>query len=493
MLANINTAHCGAPKIRCHAFVPFGQVRGREGPTVCTAKTVAYFPVAFQSFQGHLRQAARKVWPAEGQRLDILTAMDMQRTGPSEATMVPTNEVSVHLPPLGQIPTTMRAAVIRSARFGEPVDAFRIEYVPVPQIAGDQVLVAVIAAGVNYNGIWACAGAPVDVIALRRRAGALEDYHIAGSDGAGIVWAVGPDVRDLRIGDAVVISCGQWEVATQGERPPDGDTLMSPTIWGYESNHGSFAEYTVVHEYQCHPKPERLTWPEAACFLLTGATAYRQLFGWPPHTVRAGDPVLIWGGAGGVGSAAIQLVRNAGGIPIAVVSSQERADYCRSLGASVINRSEFHHLGPLPSLGDNAAFEGWNAEVRRFGRSLWNAIGERRSPRIVLEHSGMSTLPTSLYVCDSGGMVVTCGATSGHFAHVDLRYLWMRQKRLQGSHFADLGECRSFVHLVATGAIQPCLSQTFEFEEVGQAHQLMHENRQLPGSMAVLVNATRSS
>jgi crotonyl-CoA carboxylase/reductase len=418
--------------------------------------------------------------------------MDIENISSAGTPKGSAEELRMRLPPLGHVPRTMRAALIRSDRFGKPSDAFRIEEIPVPKIAGDQVLVAVIAAGVNYNGIWASAGTPVDVIALRRKVGAAEDYHVAGSDGAGIVWAVGPDVRNLKIGTAVVISCGQWDDAAQGEPQAVGSKFSSPIIWGYESNYGSFAEFTVVHEYQCHPKPDKLTWEEAACFLLTGATAYRQLFGWPPHTVRPGDPVLIWGGAGGLGSVAIQLVLNAGGIPIAVVSNQERSVHCRRLGASVIDRSEFHHLGPLPEVGNEVAFEVWTNEVRRFGRSIWSAIGERRSPRIVLEHSGMSTLPTSLYVCDSGGMVVTCGATSGHFANLDLRFLWMRQKRLQGSHFADLHECRSVVQMAATGAITPCLSRTFEFEEIAQAHQLMYENRQPPGSMAVLVNASRA-
>ncbi|MEQ1949262.1 MAG: alcohol dehydrogenase catalytic domain-containing protein, partial [Bryobacteraceae bacterium] len=183
----------------------------------------------------------------------------------------------------------MKAAVIRQDRFGKPDDAIQIEEVPVPDIAGDQVLIAVIAAGVNYNAVWAAAGFPVDVIALRMRQGDSEDYHIPGSDASGIVWAVGPDVRHVRVGDAVIVSCGQWIESKNGG--PSTQGMKSPSIWGYESNFGSFAEFAVVYEHQCYPKPDWLPWDEAACFLLTGATAYRQLFGWPPNTVQRGDPV----------------------------------------------------------------------------------------------------------------------------------------------------------------------------------------------------------
>ncbi|MEQ1949715.1 MAG: zinc-binding dehydrogenase, partial [Bryobacteraceae bacterium] len=193
-----------------------------------------------------------------------------------------------------------------------------------------------------------------------------------------------------------------------------------------------------------------------------------------------------------LGTLAIQLVRHGGGTPVAVVSSEERANYCISLGAVAINRSHFPMLD-YSIVNNDAALNVWTEEVRRFGKAIWAAVGERRAPRIVLEHSGMSTLPASLFLCDSGGMVVTCGATTGYLAQIDLRYLWMRQKRLQGSHFATPGDCEAFLDLVAKGAVLPCLGQTFEFAEVGKAHQLLSENRQSPGSMVVLVNARYSS
>lgn len=394
-------------------------------------------------------------------------------------------------PDLGEVPDQMYASLIRPERYGEPEKAFAVEVVDVPRPARGQVLVWMMASGINYNNVWSALGYPLDVIAARQKQGEPEDFHIGGSEGAGVVWAVGEGVSSVSVGDRVMLSGGQWDEQAQDIRLGAEPVLSASTrAWGYESNYGSFAQFALVQDFQCHPKPANLTWEAAAAFILTGATAYRQLFGWHPNTVKPGDPVLIWGGAGGLGSIAIQLVRNAGGIPIAVVSSEERAEYCRNLGAAgVIDRTRFGHWGRMPDLNDQAAYGSWMAEVRAFGRNFWEVLGERRAPKIVFEHSGQDTIPTSMYLCDNGGMVVTCGGTSGYAADVDLRFLWMRQKRLQGSHGFGAAECRSVIRLVASGLIDPCLSRLFTFEEIGTAHQVMHDNRQPPGNMAALVNA----
>lgn len=393
----------------------------------------------------------------------------------------------------GFVPDEMYASVIRQERYGEPRDAFQIERLPVPKPGPGQVLVQVMAAGINYNNVWAAKGYPVDVIAARNRTGEPEDYHLGGSEGAGVVWAVGDGMRSLSVGDPVIMTSCQWDEQASDIRLGT-DPMMSTTqrVWGFESNGGCFAQFAVVDEYQCVPKPDSLSWEEASCITVTGATAYRQLTGWAPHVVRPGDPVLIWGGAGGLGSMAIQITKALGGIPIAVVSSKDKFEWCRKLGArGVIDRTEFSHWGRQPDLHDAAAMAAWSKEVRRFGKAFWDALGERRNPRIVFEHVGEATIPTSMYVCDSGGMVVICGGTSGYAADVDLRFLWMRQKRLQGSHFASVRECHSITQLVGQRIVDPCLSWVGRFDEIGVAHQLMADNRHPPGNMAVLVNAPR--
>lgn len=396
------------------------------------------------------------------------------------------------LPPLGNVPAKMYANIIRRDRFGPPSEAFRTEVIDVPKVGPGEVLVWVMAAGINYNNVWSALGHPVDVIGMRQKHGATEDFHVGGSEGSGIVWAVGEGVSGVNVGDHVVLGCVQWDERAQDVRfGLDPMTSTSAYAWGYELNYGTFAQFALAKDYQCHPKPAGLTWEAAAAFMLTGATAYRQLFGWPPNVVQPGDPVLIWGGAGGLGSMAIQLVRNAGGIPVAVVSSTERGEHCLALGArGFINRNDFSHWGRMPDLDNEQAMSFWLAQVRAFGQRFWEVMGERRSPKIVFEHSGQDTMPTSMYLCDNAGMVVGCGATSGYVADIDLRYLWMRQKRLQGSHGANAGQYRATVRLVESGLLDPCLSLTQSFEQVGQMHQLLYENRQPPGNLAALVNAS---
>jgi crotonyl-CoA carboxylase/reductase len=202
--------------------------------------------------------------------------------------------------------------------------------------------------------------------------------------------------------------------------------------------------------------------------------------------------VLVWGGAGGLGSMAIQLCASVGAKAIAVVSNERKYDFCRKLGAvGCINRKTFDHWGRLPDWEDTAKTAAFTNGARAFGKAIWDILGERRNPRIVFEHPGQDTVPTSQFVCDTGGMIVICAGTSGYNADVDLRYLWMRQKRLQGSHFANDEQANGFNDMVLAGKIDPCLSRTFQFNETGLCHQLMYENRQPDGNMAILVGAPR--
>ncbi len=395
------------------------------------------------------------------------------------------------MPPLGHVPARMHAQVIRQSRFGQPVQAFRPEVIPVPEIGPDDALVYVMAAGVNYNNVWAGLGIPVDVIGARMKGGEKEDFHIGGSDASGIVYRIGENVTNIKVGDEVVVHCGTWDVHAP-EVLAGQDPMFSPSfkIWGYETNWGSFAQFTKVQAHQCMPKAKHLTWEEAAAPTLVGATAYRMLFGWPPHTVREGDVVLVWGGAGGLGSMAIQLAAQAGAKPIAVISSESKVEFCKRLGAvGCINRKDFNHWSRLPDWENQEEMNAFTAGARAFGKAIWDILGERKSPRIVFEHPGQDTIPTSVFVADTGGMVVICAGTTGYNADVDLRYLWMRQKRLQGSHFANDDQASAFNDLVVKGKIDPCLSRTFKFEETGECHQLMYENRHPDGNMAILVGA----
>jgi crotonyl-CoA carboxylase/reductase len=402
------------------------------------------------------------------------------------------------MPPLGEVPKQMHAQLIRQNRFGEPDKAFRREVVDVPaDLKPDEVLVWVMAAGINYNNVWAGLGSPVDVIAARKKDKDFGDdlpFHIGGSDASGIIVKTGAAVTELKIGDEVVVHCGMWK-ADCPTIAAGGDPMYSPSfrIWGYETNFGSFAQYTRVQAHQCLPKPKHLAWEAAAAYMLVGATAYRMLMSWPPHTVREGDVVLVWGGAGGLGCQAIQIAKAAGGVPVAVISSDDKVEFCTRLGAKgCINRKQFKHWGMMPHWKDGAAYAEWAKGARGFGGAIWEVLGQRRNPRIVFEHPGEDTVPTSIFVCDTGGMVVICAGTTGYNAVADLRYLWMRQKRFQGSHFANDDDARKLNALVAAGKVDPCLSETFTFDQIGHVHQLMHDNRHPHGNMACLVNAPRT-
>lgn len=406
----------------------------------------------------------------------------------SNVEIVPVGE----LPPIGVVPEKMHAQVIRPERYGEPKTSFQSEVIDVPEIGPNEVLVATMAAGVNYNNVWAALGYPVDVIAARNKKGEPEKFHIGGSDASGIVYKVGSEVKNVKVGDEVVVHCAMWD-------PKDPwvlsgkDPMYAPSqiIWGYESNWGSFAQFCKVQDHQCLPRPQHLTWEASAAYMLVAATAYRMLHHWKPNDVKPGDVVLIWGGAGGLGAMAIQIVKAAGGIPIAVVSSDDKIEFCKNLGATgVINRNKFKHWGALTSeINKPEAFVEWTKQAREFGKAIWDIAGKGKNPQIVFEHPGETTLPTSVFVCETGGMVVICAGTTGFNATGDLRYLWMRQKRLQGSHFANDDNCRDLNQLVIDKKVDPVLAQTFTFDQTGECHQLMRENKHPAGNMSILVGA----
>ncbi|WP_156508858.1 zinc-binding dehydrogenase, partial [Oleiphilus sp. HI0132] len=161
------------------------------------------------------------------------------------------------------------------------------------------------------------------------------------------VYKIGKDVTNVKVGDEVVLHCGSWQKGCKAEQKGT-DPMYDPSfrIWGYETNFGSFAQFTKVQDHQCLPKPKHLNWEEAATYMLVGATAYRMLMAWAPNNVKKDDVVLIWGGAGGLGCMAIQIAAAMGAKPIAVVSDESKFDYCMQLGAvGCLNRKDFDHWG----------------------------------------------------------------------------------------------------------------------------------------------------
>jgi crotonyl-CoA carboxylase/reductase len=394
------------------------------------------------------------------------------------------------LPPLGEVPPRMHAQLVRPDRYGDPEKAIQDEVIDVPELGPDDALVMVMAAGVNFNNVWAARGVPVDVTKTQARWGEPTDFHIVGSDAAGVVWTIGDQVTNVQVGDQVTVHAGQWDPDDPWVKAgKDPGLAASFRVWGYDSCWGSFSQFTKVQSHQCLPKADFLTWEEAAAPTLTGATAYRMLFGWPPHTVEPGDVVLVWGASGGLGSLAVQLVANAGGRPVAVVSSDEKGEYAKTLGAvGYVNRKDFAHWG-IPPAWDSPEWKDWFAGAKAFGKAIWDVLGDKTSPRIVFEHPAQDTIPTSIFVADRGGMVVICAGTSGYDTMVDVRYLWYMQKRYQGSHLFNDEQAAAFNELVLDGKIQTTLGGVFPYDQSGHVHQLMGDGQLPEGNVSVLINA----
>jgi crotonyl-CoA carboxylase/reductase len=382
----------------------------------------------------------------------------------------------------GQLPETMAAWVIREERLGKPLTAFQLEEIEVPEPGAFEVIVRVMAAGVNYNNVWAALGEPVSVLSYGDHP--QYGHHIGGSDASGIVWKVGEGVTRWKPGDEVVIHCN---VASYEDPEVHGfDPLAAPSqmIWGYETTWGSFAQFTKVQAQQLLPRPQALTWDEAASYGLVYFTAYRMLM--TQCHIQAGDRVLIWGAAGGLGVFATQLCALAGAHAVGVVSSPQKGELVRQLGAvDYIDRREF--AGMMRKGGETKAEENERRKAARaFSKRVKEILGD--APDIVFEHVGKATFPTSVFTVKPFGKVVICAGTTGYDLDFDVRYLWMRQKQIIGSHFANAYECNKANQLIESGEIRPVLWRTLGFEGVPEAHQLMHENKHL-GKIAILVGA----
>lgn len=387
-----------------------------------------------------------------------------------------------------EIPDHYRAAFVRkdevdmfegqTTKEKDPRKSLHVEDVALPELGPGEAFVAVMASAINYNTVWTSIFEPVSTFGFLERYGRESDlgarhnlpYHVVGSDLSGVVLKVGAGVTKWKPGDRVVAHCLSVELEA-----PDGhnDTMLDPSqrIWGFETNFGGLADVAMVKANQLMPKPEHLTWEEAASPGLVNCTAYRQLVSTNAGNMKQGDNVLIWGASGGLGGFATQYALNGGANPVCVVSNEEKAAIARSMGAEmIINRSE-------------EDYKFWNEdgtkqdprEWKRFGAKIRELTGGEDID-IVFEHPGRETFGASVFVTRKGGTITTCASTSGYMHEYDNRYLWMNLKRIISSHFANYRESWEANRLIAKGKIHPTLSQTYTLEEVGQATLDVHKN-----------------
>jgi len=385
------------------------------------------------------------------------------------------------------IPPSYRGMVVRSDETGmfdglasrdkDPRKSLHLQEVPTPELAPGEALVAVMASAINYNTVWTSIFEPISTFSFLKRYGRVSPltkrhdlpYHVVGSDAAGVVLRTGPGVTKWKAGNEVVAHCLSVELE---DAAGHDDTMLDPQqrIWGFETNFGGLAELAVVKANQLMPKPRHLTWEEAASPGLVNSTAYRQLVSHHGAQMKQGDVVLIWGASGGLGGYATQLALHGGAIPVCVVSSPEKAELCRRMGADlVIDRSA-------------EGFKFWKDEHtqdtdewRRFGERIRELTGGE-DPDIVFEHPGRETFGVSVFVAKRGGTVVTCASTSGFLHQYDNRYLWMHLKRIIGSHFANYREAWEANRLVSLGRIHPTVSKAYPLAQTGQAAYEVHRN-----------------
>jgi crotonyl-CoA reductase len=363
-----------------------------------------------------------------------------------------------------------------TTREKDPRKSLHLQDVPTPELGPGEAIVAVMASAINYNTVWTSIFEPVSTFSFLERYGKYssltkkhdQPYHVVGSDLSGVVLRVGPGVTKWRPGDAVVAHCLSVELE---DAAGHDDSMMDPQqrIWGFETNFGGLAELALVKASQLMPKARHLTWEEAASPGLVNSTAYRQLVSHHGAGMKQGDVVLIWGASGGLGGYATQYALNGGAIPVCVVSSPEKAEICRRMGAELI-------------IDRNAeGYRFWDGEQqnpkewKRFGAKIRELTGGE-DVDIVYEHPGRETFGASVYVTKRGGTIVTCASTSGYMHEYDNRYLWMTLKRIVGSHFANYRESWEANRLISKGHIHPTLSKVYPLADTGQAAYDVHRN-----------------
>ncbi len=313
-----------------------------------------------------------------------------------------------------------------------------------PVVTPGTVKVAIKASACNPGDVWERRGFPGMKIPLP---------HIPGSDAAGVVVETAPDVTVVKVGDEVVIhpgmSCRKCEECLNDRE----FFCRAFTILGQKTGPlvGAHAEYIVVPAVNCVPKPAELSWDEAAALPVVLVTVWRQLV--VRGGLAAGQRVLVWGGAGGLGSIAIQLCKAFGAEAIAVAGDDEKLAAAKDLGAAhLVNRKKEDVLDA----------------IRR--------ITDKKGVDIVFEHVGKQTWPTSVLAAKRGGIIVTSGATSGHEAITDLRYVFVRHLTIAGSNLGTVGDLRTALDFVAQGKVRPVIHSRIPLSEHVEAQKLLERS-----------------
>ena len=314
---------------------------------------------------------------------------------------------------------------------------------PEPAIRANEVLVRVKACALNHLDIWVRKGIPGVPIPLP---------HIPGSDVAGEIAKIGADVTTVSVGQKVVlapgVTCGKCSACLAGQ----DNKCRQFTNLGYMID-GGCAEFVRAPEVNCLPHPGNLSFEEAAAIPLVFQTAWHMLVA--RAELQPGEDVLVLGAGSGVGSAAIQIAKLFGALVIATAGSDEKLQRAKELGANHLVNHKTQKI---------------RDEVRR--------ITSKRGVDVVFEHVGTATWDDSVASLTTGGRLVTCGATTGYDAKVDLRFLFSRQLSLMGSYMGTKSELQTVMKLVAAGRLKPVVDRVFPLAEAAAAHAYLEASSQ---------------
>jgi NADPH:quinone reductase-like Zn-dependent oxidoreductase len=314
---------------------------------------------------------------------------------------------------------------------------------PEPKLRPSDVLVRVKACALNHLDIWVRRGIPNVPIPLP---------HIPGSDVAGEIANMGADVTTVRVGQKVVlapgVTCGKCAACISGQ----DNRCRQFTNLGYMID-GGCAEFVCVPEVNCLPYPENLSFEEAASIPLVFQTAWHMLLA--RAELQPGEDVLVLGAGSGVGSAAIQIAKFFGARVLATAGTDEKLEKAKQLGADHLINHKTQKI---------------RDEVRR--------ITGKRGVDVVFEHVGIATWDDSFASLAPGGRLVTCGATTGYDAKIDLRFLFSRQLSVLGSYMGTKSELHSVMRLVATGRFKPTVDRIFPLAEAAAAHAYLESGSQ---------------
>ena len=334
----------------------------------------------------------------------------------------------------------MKAARIH--RHGGP-EVLVYEDVPEPALRADQVMVRVRACALNHLDLFVRAGIPGMKFPLP---------HVLGSDIAGEVIAAGELCQRIRPGMRVLLSpgtsCRQCEQCLSGK----DNFCRRFTMFGYGIDGGN-TELLAAPEYSAIPIPDDLAFEQAAATPLVFLTAWHMLMG-RAH-LQPGEDVLVLAASSGVGMAAIQIAKLFQCRVIATAGGEEKLAKARQLGA---DHAIDHYRQDI------------SAEVK--------ALTGKRGVDVVIEHVGIATWPKSLESLAPGGRLVTCGATTGYDARLDLRFLFSKQWSLLGSFMGSLGELHQVLKFVFRKQLHPVIDRVYPLAEIRDAHLRLEAKEQ---------------